>query len=227
MASRVWAFAAGVIVAVTLCACTTSVGGQATRASGQSPPAVTTSASPRPAPIPARDLLLQDADTTPLGPAAAIAVGANYFTSARPAECSAAMLFEGSPLRPAGSSEHAESAYRFSGRALYAESVDTYDNPVHIHDVVSKGFSAVSNCHGDAVGLSPLGAFPPMRLSVFGTTDDGVLVWTMTRPDWTCDYALAVLSRVALMLSVCDFKPGFPMADWASKRRAQIDGRTA
>ena len=66
-----------------------------------------------------------------------------------------------------------------------------------------------------------------MRLSFFGTTADGVLVWTMTRPDWTCDYGLAVLPRVALMSSACDTKPGFPMTDGASKRRAQIDGRTA
>jgi len=36
-----------------------------------------------------------------------------------------------------------------------------------------------------------------------------------------------VLARTALMLSACDFKPGFPMADWASKRRAQLDSRTA
>jgi hypothetical protein len=226
MASRVWAFVVAVIGAVPLCACTTSVTGQATRAPGESSPAVTASARPSPAPIPARDLLLQDADTTPLGPAASIAVGGNYFTSARPPECAAAMLFKGSPLRPAGSSDHAESAYRVSGEALYAESVDTYDRPLEIRDVISKGFGAVSNCHGDAVGLSPLGASAPMRLGFFGTTDDGVLVWTMTRPGWTCDYGLAALSRVVLMLSACDVKPGFPMRDWASKRRAQIDRRT-
>jgi hypothetical protein len=27
-------------------------------------------------------------------------------------------------------------------------------------------------------------------------------------------------------MSACDTKPGFPMAEWASKRRAQIDRRT-
>lgn len=37
----------------------------------------------------------------------------------------------------------------------------------------------------------------------------------MSRADWTCDYGLAVLPRVALML------------DWASTRRAQLDRRTA
>ena len=62
-----------------------------------------------------------------------------------------------------------------------------------------------------------------MRLSFFGTPDDGVLVWTMTRPEWTCDYGLAVIPRVALLMSLCDSKPGFPMAQWASKRRAQLD----
>ena len=49
----------------------------------------------------------------------------------------------------------------------------------------------------------------------------------MTRPDWTCNYGLAVVPRVALLMSLCDSKPGFPMAEWASKRKAQIDGLTA
>ena len=103
-----------IVAAVTLGACTTSVGWP-----GDPGPA-----KPATAPISARDLLLQDGDTTPLGPATATPVGDNYFTSARPPECSAALLFKGSPLRPAGSSDHAESAYRFGGPALYAESVD-------------------------------------------------------------------------------------------------------
>ncbi|HUH72590.1 MAG TPA: hypothetical protein VLZ05_29360 [Mycobacterium sp.] len=225
MARLVWASVALVIAALTLSACTTSVTGRATRAAGQ--PGVSTSAKATPAPFSARDLLLQDADSTPLGPATAVAVGDNYFTSARPPECSAALLFKGSPLRPAGSSDHAESAYRVGGPALYAESVDVYDKALNTHDVIWNGFRAVSNCHGDAVGVAPLGEFRPMRLSFFGTPADGVLVWTMTRADWTCDYGLAALPGAALLLSACDTKPGFPMADWASKRRAQMDGRTA
>jgi hypothetical protein len=153
-------------------------------------------------------------------------VGDNYFTSARPPECSAAILFEGSPLRPAGSRDHAESSYKFSSQALYAESIDVYDNRLNIHDVVRKGFRAVSDCHGDAVPISPSGEYAPMRLGFFATPSDGVLVWTMTRPDWKCDYGLAALPRIALVMAACDFKPGFPMADWTAKRRAQLDSRT-
>ena len=195
--------------------CTSSVSGKAVRAAGQ-PPAHT---------IAARDLLLQDGDTTPLGAATAAPVGTNFFTSARPAECSAAMLFEGSPLRPAGSRDHAESSYKFDSQALYAESIDVYDNALNTHDVVWNGFSAVSNCRGEATGVSPSGDFGPMRLSFFGTTSDGVLVWTMTRPDWTCEYGLAVIPRVVLVMSVCDSKAGFPMADWAARRRAQLQSK--
>jgi hypothetical protein len=217
-----WAAAALVIAAVTVSACATSVAGRAVRAPGQ--PGVPANARLT---ISAHDLLLQDGDSTPFGPATATGVGDNYFTSARPPECSAALLFKGSPLLPPGSVEHAESGYRVGGPALYAESVDVYDKTVKAHDVVSKGFAAIAKCHGEVVGISPSGAFRPMRLGFFGTTDDGVLVWTMTRPDWTCDYGLAVLPRVALMLSACDAKAGFPMRDWASKRLAQVDRRTA
>lgn len=202
---------------LTVGACTTSVPGTAVRASGeQRPPSRV---------IPARDLLLQEGETTPLGSATAAPITNNYFTSARPAECSAAMLFEGSPLRPAGSSDHAESSYRFGGDALYAESIDVYDNDVKPNDVVRSGFSTVSGCQGDAFGIAPSGEFGPMRLSFFATPADGVLTWTMTRPDWTCDYGLAVVPTVVLLVSVCDSKPGFPMTDWAQKRRAQLDSR--
>ena len=212
-----------VIAALMLSACATSVAGRAIRASGQSPPVGST--GPHGA-VSARDLLLQDGDATPLGPAVSAPVGDSYFTSARPPDCSAALLFRGSPLLPSGSSDHAESAYRLRGPALYAESIDVYKT-LKTHDIVSKGFAAVAQCRGDAIGVAPLGESRPMRLSFFGTTDDGVLVWTMTRADWTCDYGLAVLPRVALMLSACDTKPGFPMTDWASKRRAQLDRRTS
>jgi hypothetical protein len=66
-----------------------------------------------------------------------------------------------------------------------------------------------------------------MKLSFFATPADGLLVWTMTRPEWTCDCGLAVIPRVALLLSLCDAKPGFPMAEWAAKRKAQLDSRAA
>jgi hypothetical protein len=220
----VWVAGALVIAAVLLSGCATSVTGRAIRASGQPQPGGST---PARAAIQARDLLLQDGDATPLGRVTAAPVGNSYFVSARPPECAAALVFKGSPVLPAGKSDHAESAYRVGGPALYAESVDVYDIALKTREVISNGFHAVSQCHGNAVGVAPVGESGPMRLSFFGTTDDGVLVWTMTHPDWTCDYGLAVLPRVALMLSACDAKPGFPMTDWAAKRRAQIDRRTA
>ena len=211
---RSWVAVASAIAVMSAGGCVKTTTGQAVRASGQASHA-----------LPARDLLLQDGENTPLGRATAAPVGNNYFTSARPSECSAAMLFEGSPLRPAGSRDHAESSYKFDSQALYAESIDVYDNPLNTHDVIRNGFTAVSNCHGDAVPISPSGEFPTMRLSHFATPSEGVLVWNMTRPDWNCDYGLAVIPQVALVMAVCDFKPGFPMADWAAKRRAQLESR--
>lgn len=217
------------LVAVTQTACATSVTGRAIRAPG---PGVSTSqptrtSTPARAPITARDLLLRDGDRTPVGPATAAPVGDNYFTSARPLECSAAMLFKGSPLRPPGSSDYADSAYSFGGSAMYAESVDIYDKPLDAHAVVWNGFSAVSKCSGEAVGVAPIGESQPLRLSFFAVPADDVLVWTMTNPDWTCDYGLTVVARAALVLSLCDTKPGFPIADWASTRRSQIQTRVA
>lgn len=226
MATRNWAPVAALVLALTLGACTNSVSGQAARAGGQSPSG-TSKPTPTAKPIAARDLLLQDGNTTPLGRAVATPVGDSYFTSVQPPECAAALLFKGSPLLPAGSADHAESAYSVGSQALYAESADVYGNTVQTDDVVWKGFSAVSDCRGDAVGVAPLGKFQPMRLSYFATPSDGVLVWTMTRADWTCDYGLAAVPRVVLMLSACDSKPGFPMADWAAKRRAQLSSGTA
>ncbi|MEZ0353219.1 hypothetical protein [Mycobacterium sp. pR1184] len=227
MARQLRGAVASLLIAMTMCACTTSVSGRAIRAPQQSTPGGTTSASPSPAGIPARDLLLQDGETMPFGVASAVAVGDTYFTSVQPPECSAALLFKGSPLRPPRSTDHAESEYKFSGPALYAESADVYDTKLNSHDVVWKGFGAVSKCHGDAIGHSSLGDFRPMRLGSFGTPSSGILVWTMTRPDWTCNYGLVVVPRIALLLSACDATPGFPMADWAAKRRAQLDSRPA
>jgi hypothetical protein len=225
MARQAQAAVATVIALLVLSACSTAVGGKAVRASGQ--PGGSTSAKLTHPPVQARDLLLQDGDVTPLGAATAIPVGDNYFTSARPPDCAAALLFEASPLRPPGASGRAESAYRFSGPALYAESVDVYANTLNTHDVIWGGFSAVAKCRDAAVGVAPAGASPPMRLSYFGTPAQDVLVWTMTQPGWSCDYGLAALPRVALLLSACNAQPGFPMTDWAPKRRAQVDGRTA
>jgi hypothetical protein len=201
-----------VVAAVTLSACTTLVMGRAVRAHG---------------PVTARELLLRDGDTTPLGSAIQTMVGDNYFTSARPPQCSAALLFEGSPLRPAGAADYAESAYTFDSRALYAESIDVYNTALNIRDVVSNGFRALSECNVEAIGVSPSGEFRPMKLSHFAAPADGLLVWTMTRADWTCDYGLAVIRLAALLISACDATPGFPMADWAAKRKAQLDGRAA
>ncbi|WP_261879590.1 hypothetical protein [Mycobacterium marinum] len=202
------------VVVVAMAACTNSVAGRAIRASGQ----------PR-AHISARDLLLQDGDNTPLGPASSTRVGETYFTSARPPECTAAVLFKGSPLRPPGSADFAESAYRVQATAMYAESVDVYSSPLNPHDVVQNGFRAVSQCHGDAFAGYPAGEFGPITLKSFGTPAEGVLVWSMGRSDWNCDYGLAVVPRAALVISACDQNSGFPMAEWAVTRRAQLDDR--
>lgn len=145
----------------------------------------------------------------------------------RPPDCSAAVLFKGSPLRPQGSSDYADSAYSFGGSAIYAESVDVYDKPLDAHAVVWNGFSAVSKCSGEAVGVAPIGESQPLRLGYFAIPANGVLVWTMTSPGWTCDHGLAAVPRAALLLSVCDTKPGLPMADWASTRRSRIRAQAA
>src|ERR1700744_1689379 len=108
------------MAAVLLSACATPVHGRATRGSGQPSSGGST---PARAAISAHDLLLQDGDATPLGRVTARALGDSYFVSVRPPECSAALLFKGSPLLPAGQSDYAESGYRVGGPALYAESV--------------------------------------------------------------------------------------------------------
>jgi hypothetical protein len=224
--------AAGLLtLTVTVVACTTAVPGRAVLAPGErasaSAPTPATPPKAKPPPIPARDLLLHDGDATPLGPAAMTEVGDSYFTRVRPPECSAALLFKGSPLRPPHSIDYADSAYGFGGSAMYSESVDVYDEAVNIHDVVWDGFRAVSQCAVEAVGIAPAGEFGGMRLSQFGVPADGVLVWTMTRPDWTCDYGLVVVPRAALLVTLCDHESRLRMADWASTRREQILGRAA
>jgi hypothetical protein len=217
MPQRPWAATAAALLAVTLCACTATLPGRALR--GSSP-----AHTDRPA---ARNLLLRDGDTTPLGPASERSVGDSYFTTARPPECAAAVVFKGSSLPPPGASDHAESSYGFGGKALYAEAANVYDKTLNAEDVVRAGFTAVSGCTGDATAVSPAGDFGPIHLSYFATLSDGVLVWRMTRPDWTCDYGLAVVPRATLLMSACDTQPGFPMADWAAKRRTQLSGQAS
>jgi hypothetical protein len=95
-------------------------------------------------------------------------------------------------------------------RPLSAESTDVHGNDLKTHDVVWNGFSAISNCHGDAVGISPGAEYTPIRLSYFATPSDGVLVWAMSGSRGDGD---------------CDFKPGFSMAGWAAKRWAQLESR--
>jgi hypothetical protein len=217
-------------LALTQLGCTTSVAGHAIPASGQpSRAAAPTKVTPPKAKpqVSAHELLLQDGDPTPLGSAAMTEVGDSYFTSVRPPECSAALLFKGSPLRPPGSTDYADSAYSFGSTAMYSESVDVYDTALNVHDVVWDGFRAVSQCTGEATGIAPLGDFGPMRLTQFGVAADGVLVWTMTRSDWTCDYGLAAIPRAALLLTLCDHESKVHLADWASTRREQLLGRGA
>lgn len=131
---RGWAGASLVLVVVlALAACTESVAGRAMRATDRSS-GLPTSAKP----ARARDLLLQDGDRAPFGQVTQSRVGDSYFTSAVPPECSAALLFKGSPLRPDGSSDHAEAAYNVTGPLPYAESVDVYTNVLNVHDVVPR-----------------------------------------------------------------------------------------
>ncbi|MGH3596114.1 MAG: hypothetical protein ACRDUT_09120 [Mycobacterium sp.] len=214
-------------VAAILAACTTSVAGRPVAADGHPPLPSGSATKPVPAPISASDLLLRDGDNTPLGPAASAPVGDTFFTSARPPECTAAVLFKHSPLRPAGSSDHAESAYNFGRTAIYAESADVYVKTLNPHDVVWDGFGAVSKCNGDAVGVAPAGEFGPMRLRQFSVPPDGVLAWTMTAPTQTCDYGLVVVPRAALVLAACYVEGTFDMTEWATKRREQIMSRAA
>jgi hypothetical protein len=225
MAARGRAAAATVVAVLVLSACSTAVGGRAVRASG--PPGGPTSAKITRPPVQARDLLLQTGNDTPFGAATAIAVGDNYFTSASPQNCQAAVVFENSPLRPTGASDHAESAYRFSGPAMYAESVDIYGDALDVQHVMVEGFIAIAQCRHEAAGLTKDGKSWPIHLSDVDTSARDAVVWVMTQPGWTCSYALAAVPKVALLLSACDAQPGFPMADWTAKRLAQISGRTA
>jgi hypothetical protein len=214
------------IVATMLAACATTVRGHPIAAGDQLPFSSPTT-RPATASIPASDLLLRDGDETPLGSAVATPVGDAFFTNARPQQCSAALLFKDSPLRPASSSDHAETAYSFGTSAIYAESADSYARRLNPHDVVWNGFSAVPKCNEDAIGVAPAGEYGPMRLSLFAVPAEGVLTWAMTSPQWTCDYGLAVARQATLLLVACDPKSRIDMTEWASKRREQIMARAA
>jgi hypothetical protein len=162
-------------IAALLAACTTSVTGQPQAADGHPPKPSGSATKPARPPISARDLLLADGAQTPLGPASPTEVGDAFFTSVRPPECAAAMLFKDSPLRPASPSDHAESAYTFGTSAVYAESADVYSKDLNTHDVVWNGFAAVAKCNADAVGVAPAGETGAMQLRQFSVPADGVL----------------------------------------------------
>jgi hypothetical protein len=214
-------------IAAILAACTTSVAGHPVAAGGHPPQPSGSATKPARPPVSASDLLLHEGEQTPLGKAIPAAVGDTFFTSIRPPECTAALLFKDSPLRPAGSSDHAESAYMFGTSAVYAESADVYTKTLNPHDVVWKGFAAVAKCNADAVGVAPAGESPPMQLREFSVPADGVLAWTMTGQRETCDYGLAVVPQAALVLVACDNEGKVNMMDWAPKRREQIMSRAA
>jgi hypothetical protein len=186
----------------------------------------TTTTVPRPLPT-AQSLLLVAGASTPAGTAKPVALGDTYFISVQPPTCSAALLFKNSPLIPPGSTDHAEVGFTAGGDYPLSESADVYSTELDPQTIVRDGFSAVANCNGDAVGTMQQGPFYPMHLTQFAMAGDGVVVWTMSRPDWTCDYGLAVTPHAALMLSRCAAAPGFPMSDWANTRRQQILSTTS
>ncbi|MGA8546016.1 MAG: hypothetical protein WB785_12255 [Mycobacterium sp.] len=215
-------------IAAILAACTNSVTGAPVAAGGHTPQPSSSATKPARPKVSARDLLLREAEPTPYGPAAPGAVGDTFFTSVRPPECAAAVLFKDSPLRPPGSSDHAESAYIFSRTEIYAESADVYDKDLNSHDVVWNGFAAVAKCNADAVGLAPAGQAPAMKLREFAVPADGVLAWVMAGDQETCAYGLVVIPDAALVLVACDTEGGrVNMMEWAPKRREQIMSRTA
>jgi hypothetical protein len=213
-------------IAAILAACTTSVAGQPVAAGGHPQPSGSATKPARP-PHSAGDLLLHEGEQTPLGPATPAEVGDTFFTSVRPPECAAAVLFKNSPLLPAGSSDHAESAYKFGTSAIYAESADVYTKDLSTHDVVWNGFAAVAKCNADAVGVAPAGESGAMELRGFSVPADGVLAWTMTGQQQTCDYGLVAVPQAALILVACDTEGRINMMDWAPKRREQIMSRAA
>ena len=219
MTVRRWTLVA--TAAALLSGCTHPVPGQPVAAEATASTTASSSA-PAPASLPdAASLLLPSGSTTPVGTATQTFVGANYYTSADPASCAAAVLFKNSPLIPAGSVQHAESGYTLNGTAMMAESADTYIAALDVNKLRLDAFSAVSSCSGGAVGISPLGTSPSMRLTQFAM-GDGTVVWSMLQSGWNCDYAMIAVPHAVVMLSMCDATAGFAMSDWADQRRAQL-----
>src|SRR5690349_8961931 len=102
MALQARAAALAVAAMLALSGCSVVVGGRAVGASGQ--PRGAPSSPLRHPTARAQDLLLQTGDDTPFGAATAMPVSDNYFATARPPNCEAAVLFENSPLRPPSAS---------------------------------------------------------------------------------------------------------------------------
>jgi hypothetical protein len=209
------------VVAISA-ACAKPVPGQPVAAGGHSTQSSSPAITPTHPPVAARDLLLGDGDQTPLGPGKQAPVGSTFFTTVRPPECDPALLFKDSPLRPAGSTDHAESSYSIRPSAIYAESADVYDKALNPHDVVWKGFGAVANCNATAVGVAPAGQSPPMQLRGLSVPSDGVLEWVMAGTGETCAFGMAVIPDAALLLVACDTEGKVDMKEWAAKRRKQI-----
>ncbi|HEY9304199.1 MAG TPA: hypothetical protein VIO95_07910 [Mycobacterium sp.] len=201
--------------------------GQPVAAGGHLPQPSGSSTKPARPHVSARDLLLREGEQTPFGPAAPGEVGDTFFTSVQPPECTAALLFKDSPLRPLGSSDHAESAYQTSRTQIYAESADVYSTDLNSHDVVWNGFGAVSKCTAEATGIAPAGQAPPMRLREFSVPADGVLAWVMAGDGETCAYGLVVIPDAAVVMVACDTEGKVNMMEWAPKRREQIMSRSA
>ena len=209
--------------AAMLAACANPVPGRPVAAAGsQSTQPASSAITPTHPPVAARDLLLGDGDQTPLGPGKQDPVGSTFFTSVRPPECEPALLFKDSPLRPAGSTDHAESSYSLRPSAIYAESADVYAKALNPHDVVWKGFGAVAKCDATAVGVAPAGQSPPMQLREFSVPSDGVLQWVMAGKSETCAFGMAVIPDAALLMAACDTEGKVDMKEWAAKRRKQI-----
>ncbi len=209
-------------VAALLTACATAVPGRPVAAGGRSTASSSSAAKPAHPPVAARDLLLGDGDQTPLGPGKQAPVGSTFFTTVRPPECGAALLFKDSPLPPPGSTDHAESSYELGPSAIYAESADVYGTALNPHDVVWKAFGAVATCSATAVGAAPAGQSGPMQLREYSVPSDGVLQWVMTGTDETCAFGMAVIPAAALLMAACDTTGKVDMKEWATKRRKQI-----
>jgi hypothetical protein len=214
-------------IAAVLAACTTSVPGQPIAAGGHAPQPSGSATKPARPKVSARDLLLREGEQTPFGTATPDDVGDTFFTRVSPPECAAAVLFKDSPLRPLGSSDHAESAYQTSRTQIYAESADVYGKHLNPHNVVWNGFGAVSKCTAEAIGMAPAGQAPPMKLREFSVPTDGVLAWVMAGDQETCAYGLVVIPDAAVVLVACDTEGKVNMMEWAPKRREQILSRAA